>query len=86
MGDSEDEVMLDIRWTRVEDEEYFLFMANGTMVGDTFTGTYRLNSDWNTIQQLTVKFSKVGDSLKLECSGTGGLAGIALTGGIPAIY
>jgi hypothetical protein len=86
LGDSKEAAGLDIRWTRSSDEEYFLYMADGAMNGDTFTGTYRLNSDWDTIHSLTVKFSKVGDTLKIECSGTGGLAGITLTGGIPAVY
>lgn len=84
MGDSKDEVFLDIRWTRDTDDEYFLYMANGAMDGDTFTGTYRLNSDWDTIHNITVKFTKSGDQLKIECSGTGGLNGITLSGGVLA--
>lgn len=81
MGDSEAAVMLDIRWTTVDTDTYFLYMADGSFKGTTFTGTYCLSGFEETVYNIVVEFSSEDDTITAEFNGEGALDGLIFTDG-----
>ncbi|PKL06642.1 MAG: hypothetical protein CVV53_03250 [Spirochaetae bacterium HGW-Spirochaetae-9] len=81
MGDSEAAVMLDIRWTTVDTDTYFLYMADGSFEGTTFTGTYCLSGFEETVYEIVVEFSSEDDTITAEFNGEGALNGLIFTDG-----
>lgn len=85
LGTSESAVMLDISWyagsDASDDSNQLFYMANGSMDGNSFTGSYTSNALEDPPFTLTVKFSVSNDKIKMEATGTGPLNGLTMTGG-----
>jgi len=81
MGDSENDVMLDIRWTTVDTDTYYLYNSNGSFEGNVFTGLYYLSSDMGTTFDISVEFTGDGETGTATFSGEGVLDGLVFEKG-----
>ena len=74
------QIGIDLWWNDYDNFYY----GDGTMDGNTFTGTYDVGGDSETdAYTIVVKFSMVGDKLKASFSGQGPLNGLVLESGEP---
>jgi len=84
MGDSEEDMMLDIRYERNGGANTYLAACGGSLEGKTFTGIYTAWSEAgevDTEESITVTIELKDDKLSIECEGEGNLDGVVMEGG-----